>query len=127
MSTKTTTSFAKSVQVALDGVWWNIRHERNMRWHVLALVIITVAGFYFRISAGEWLALVVFFALIPALELLNSAIELTCDVVRDQLELDYAITRWPRDLAAGAVLWASGGAVAAGLIIFLPKIVALLT
>ena len=127
MSTKETTSFAKSVQVALAGVWWNIRHERNMRLHLLALVMVAALGFYFHLSAGEWLVIVVFFALVPAVELLNSAVELTCDIVRDQLELDYAVTRWPRDLAAGAVLWASGGAVVAGLIVFVPKVMALLT
>ena len=75
-----------------------------------------------QLTLNEWLILLVFFALIPSLELVNSAVEDTCNCLRDNLQLDYQATKLPRDLAAGAVLWASVFTALAGAIIFLPKI-----
>lgn len=111
-----------SFTAAFKGIWWNYRHERNAFIHLCAIVITSFLGWYLRISLPEWLILCLFFALIPCLELVNSALEQICNTVRDTLKLNYEATRLPRDLAAGAVLWACLLAVLAGLIIFLPKI-----
>lgn len=94
-----------------------------MRLHVLAVIAMTFLGLILQISKGEWLVLVVFFTLVPALELVNSAVESICDVIRDRFKLGYGETKLPRDLAAGAVLWAAAGAVIAGIIIFFPKLI----
>lgn len=111
-----------SFAVAFKGICWNYRHERNAFIHLCAIITASLLGWYLRISATEWLILCLFFALIPCLELINSALEQICNTVRDSLKLDYQATRLPRDLAAGAVLWASLLAALAGTIIFLPKI-----
>ncbi len=127
MQKKTKASFIKGFDFAWQGIIWNFWNERNMRFHLIASVIALIFGLFFKISVTEWLILTIFFALIPALELVNSAVEATCDVLRDRLRLDYAATKLPRDLAAGAVLWAAIFAAIAGLIIFLPKITAFFT
>lgn len=111
-----------SFAAAFKGILWNFRHERNALIHFCAIIIASLLGWYLRLSATEWLILCLFFALIPSLELFNSAIEQICNTVRDTLKLNYEATRLPRDLAAGAVLWASLLATLAGAIIFLPKI-----
>ncbi len=122
MKTKKHTFFA-SVSFAWRGIIHNFNHERHMRFHLYATLLATIFGLYFRLSLTEWLILFIFFALIPALELFNTAIEEICNTVRDQLKLDYQATKFPRDLAAGAVFWASIFAFMAGLLIFLPKII----
>ena len=120
---KKQTGFWKGFDFAWQGIVWNIWNERNMRIHLIILLVMTLMGVVFKIGLYEWLILLVFFALIPALELVNSAIESTCDILRDELKLDYKATKWPRDLAAGAVFWAAIGSILAGLMIFLPRIV----
>ena len=120
-------SFFTSFIFAWRGILHNLFTERNMKFHFAALFLAGFMGIFFRIKLNEWLILLVFFALIPTLELYNSALEKTCNVIRDQLHLDYPATKLPRDLAAGAVLWSSIFAFITGLIIFLPKIVSLIT
>jgi diacylglycerol kinase len=57
------------------------------------------------------------------LEMVNSAIEKTCDRITREKD-DYV--RYVKDMAAGAVLWGSIGAAVVGGIIFVPKIINLL-
>ncbi len=120
-------SFFTSFIFAWRGIIHNLLTERNMRFHFAALILASLLGLFLQISLNEWLTLLVFFALIPTFELFNSALEETCNVIRDQLHLNYPATKLPRDLAAGAVLWSSIFASIAGMIIFLPKIAALIT
>lgn len=115
--------FFTSFIFAWRGILWNLLNERNMKFHFGAMVLASLAGLYFNISQGEWLVLFVFFALIPTCELINSAVEETCNALRDHMHLNYQATKLPRDLAAGAVLWSSFFAVLTGLAIFLPKII----
>ncbi len=112
----------KSFGHAWQGIVWIARHERNFQIHVMATLAASIMALLLRINALEWLILLLFLVLIPSLELLNTAVERTCDVVRDSMELDYEATKLPRDLAAGAVLYATLGAIIAGMVIFLPKL-----
>ena len=118
--------FRQSFGHAWDGIWWTVLHERNLQIHLLATIVTTMVGLILHLSACEWLVLLIFFTLVPAIELINTAIEIMCNIMRDELHLDYAATKLPRDMLAGAVLYSSIGAVLSGLIIFLPKIIALL-
>ena len=116
-------SFFTSFVFAWRGIIHNLLTERNMKFHFTILILATLLGLFFQIKTLEWLILIIFFALIPTFELFNSALEEICNLVRDQLHLDYPATKLPRDLAAGAVLWSSIFAFIAGLLIFLPKII----
>ena len=118
-------NFFFSALYAWRGIIWNVKNESHMDFHFLACVVVGLAAFWFKVSAAEWLTLFIFFALVPTLELINSAIEDLCNTVRDELKLNYQATKIPRDLAAGAVLWTSIMALIAGMIIFVPKIVIL--
>ena len=118
--------FRQSFGHAWDGICWTVLHERTLQIHLLATIVVTMAGLILRLTAGEWLALLIFFTLVPTIELINTAIEIMCNIMRDELHLDYAATKLPRDMLAGAVLYSTIGAVIAGLVIFLPKICTLL-
>ncbi len=120
MQKKKKTSFIKGFDFAWQGILWNALNERNMRIHLFVTILVLVLGMIFQLALIEWLILLFFIALIPALELVNSAIESTCDVLRDELKLNYKATKLPRDLAAGAVLWATIFAIFTGIVIFLP-------
>ena len=119
-------SLGASFYHAGAGIGWAVAHERNLQLHLVASVAVLLLGSCLPVSTGEWLVLLVFLVLIPVLELLNTALEQLCDTVRDELHLSWAETKIPRDLAAGAVLYATVGAIVAGVVIFVPKLWALI-
>ena len=111
-----------SFRYAFSGMADMFREEANVRIHCIVAVLVIVAGFLFRISATEWLAVAVVIGLVISAEAFNTAIERLADVV--QPDRDDRI-RDVKDLAAAAVLLCALAAAAVGLIIFLPKIFAL--
>lgn len=96
-----------------------VRTEPNFRIHLGILVVVIIAGFVFRISLIEWLAVVMVAGLVVVAEVLNTALEYLADATHP--EVDPGIGR-AKDASAGAVLVASGAAVVVGLLIFLPKL-----
>ncbi len=96
--------------------------ERNMRVHVIAVLVVGLAGIYFKIERVEWFAVILCFALVMSLETVNTALEDVCNKMRDDLGLDYEATRNARDIVAGAVLISAIFAVIIATMIFLPKL-----
>ena len=109
-----------SLEFALTGIFTAFKEEKNMRSHVLSAVAAIIAGLIFRISATEWLLLLLSIFLVIAFEIMNSAVENVVDLASDYHFSMRA--KNAKDMAAGAVLVVSGFAVIAGLIIFLPKL-----
>ena len=92
-----------------------------MRIHLTAAVLVTAAGTVLRISAVEWMLCLILFGLIMSLEMVNTALEATVDLVTQE---QAPLAKIAKDAAAGAVLVSSVMAAVIGLIIFLPKIFA---
>ena len=109
-----------SLEFALTGIFTAFKEEKNMKSHVLSAVAAIIAGLIFRISAAEWLFLLLSIFLVIAFEIMNSAIENVVDLASDYHFSMRA--KNAKDMAAGAVLVVSGFAVVTGLIIFVPKI-----
>ena len=109
-----------SLEFALTGIFTAFKEEKNMRSHVLSAVAAINAGLIFRISATEWLFLLLSIFLVIAFEIMNSAVENVVDLASDYHFSMRA--KNAKDMAAGAVLVVSGFAVITGLIIFLPKL-----
>ena len=109
-----------SLEFALTGIFTAFKEEKNMRSHVLLAVAAIIAGLIFRISATEWLFLLLSIFLVIAFEIMNSAVENVVDLASDYHFSMRA--KNAKDMAAGAVLVVSGFAVITGLIIFLPKL-----
>ena len=109
-----------SLEFALTGIFTAFKEEKNMRSHVLSAVAAIIAGLIFRISAMEWLLLLLSIFLVIAFEIMNSAVENVVDLASDYHFSMRA--KNAKDMAAGAVLVVSGFAVITGLIIFLPKL-----
>ncbi len=112
-------SFWQSLAFALAGVRHALRSQRNLRIHITIAVAVAIAGFVLRISLIEWAVVVTLIALVIGLELLNTAVEALVDL--DSPE-PHSLAKVAKDTAAGAVLVAAVGSVAAGLIIFLPRL-----
>ncbi len=106
-----------SFKCAFAGIFNTIRAERNIKIHLCAATLVTIAGFLFGISYFEWLICLLLFGLIIGLELVNTAIEATVDLVTEEKK---PLAAKAKDAAAGAVLAASIFAAVIGLIIFVP-------
>jgi diacylglycerol kinase len=114
-------SFKKSLFFALNGLKIALK-EKHIRVHLVAVLIVTAAGFYFRITQTEWLMCLVLFALVIGIEILNTAIERFVDMVQPGWNEKAGKVK---DLAAGAVLWSSILAAICGTLIFGKYILAL--
>lgn len=112
----------KSFSYAFAGLRVLFCEEHNSWIHAAAALIAVVAGFLFRISPMEWVAVIIVIGMVFAAEILNSSIERTADFVkaeRDDRKRDI------KDLGAAAVLVCAITAALVGTIIFLPKLLAL--
>ncbi|MGQ0559639.1 MAG: diacylglycerol kinase family protein [Sphingosinicella sp.] len=97
--------------------------EHNGWIHAGATAAVVVTGILCRLTANEWLWIVLAIVLVWLAEALNTAIERLADAVT--LEPNDNI-RFAKDVAAGAVLMAAIAAVAIGLVIFGPRLLALM-
>ena len=107
-----------SFKYASEGIITTIKEERNMFIHFLIAIIVVITGVYVRLSLNEWLICLLLFALVFSLELINTAIENTVDLVTTKKNKKAKLAK---DAAAGAVLIAAIFASIIGIIIFLPK------
>lgn len=107
-----------SFKYAFEGIITTIKEERNMFIHFLIAIIVVITGIYVRLSLNEWFICLLLFALVFSLELINTAIENTVDLVATKNNKKAKIAK---DAAAGAVLIAAIFASIIGIIIFLPK------
>jgi diacylglycerol kinase len=110
----------KRFKYAINGLISAIRSEVNMRIHIIASVLVCIAGFYFQISSIEWIVLVLCIVMVISFELINTSIEEFCNMVHPE---HHPIIKKVKDIAAAAVLLAAVGSVVAALIIFLPKLI----
>lgn len=109
----------KSLGYALAGLKILIREEQNYLVHLTAASLALAAGWWFKISAGEWIAVVLSIQLVLSLETINTVIENVADLI--STERSEAIKRI-KDLAAASVLISAIAALVIGLIIFVPKL-----
>ena len=112
----------KSFAYAFAGLKVLFREEHNSWIHAVVAVLAIAMGFLFRISPMEWIAVVIVIGMVFSAEIINSSLERTADFVkaeRDDRKRDI------KDLGAAAVLVCAMVALITGLIIFVPKIIAL--
>lgn len=104
---------------AFAGFGHAMRTERNLRWHLVATVFAVGFGVWLKISAPEWIAIVVCIGLVIAAELFNTALERLADrVTKDQDEL----IRQSKDVSSAAVTALALMSVVVGAIVFAPKL-----
>lgn len=107
---------------AIAGIKSALFTERNVRFHFLMIIIVSVSGIIFKITKFEWLFVVLAIALVLQAEIMNTSIEKLLDYLRPEIHPTAKIVK---DLAAGAVFCASIGALIVGVVVFLPKVLAL--
>ncbi len=107
-------NFKQSIFYALNGIKISLR-EKHIKVHVVIMFLVIIAGCYFKITVTEWLFCLLLFGLVISLEIINTAIEKLTDLVSPNYNINAGKVK---DLAAGAVLFATLIAVVGGVIIF---------
>ena len=113
----------RSVGFALRGVATLIRTQPNARIHLVAMILVIVAGLALSVGAGEWALLAFAIGLVWTAEAANTALEALAN--RITTDIDPQIRR-AKDIAAGSVLLASITASAIGFLVLGPRLWALL-
>lgn len=109
----------RSFKYAYRGLSVLIREEHNTRIHLVVAAVVVIAGFVFKITAFEWIAVVFASGFVITLEILNTAIEDICDFISPE---KHEMIKRIKDLSAAGVLVSAIIAVIIGLIVFVPKI-----
>lgn len=104
---------------AIKGAWLLLRHEPSIQVQFVIAIIMTVAGFYFEITATEWILQFLAIGLVMGIEGLNTAVENIADFVHPDFHIKIGRIK---DVAAGAVFFAAIIAAIIGLIIYLPYV-----
>lgn len=111
--------FFQGFAFALSGLALAWREELHFRIEMACAVFALALGFYLNLSSFEFLFVSIAIMSVLATETLNTALEELCD--KFQPTHDPHIKKI-KDLAAAAVLIASVGALAIGLVVFVPHL-----
>lgn len=114
--------FIKSFGYSIDGLKYAYKYEQSMTIHFTMVIFVIAAGFFLKISLFEWLICFMLMGLVMATELINSSIEAVVDLTCPEI---HPLAKIAKDTASAAVFVFSVVAAISGLIIFIPKIIAL--
>ncbi len=103
--------FIGSVNCAIEGILWAAKTQRHMLFHLVAAIVVLIGALALDISLHEFALLALAIILVLFAELVNTAIELIIDLVAPDF---HPLAQRAKDVAAGAVLFASGGALILG-------------
>lgn len=113
----------KSFGYAFKGIDDVIKHEPNMKIHVVVAILVVIMAFILKVSIIEWIILVLLIGAVLAAETINTTIENLVDMYTKEYDENAKIVK---DTAAGTVLILAITSAIIGLIIFIPKIIYLL-
>ena len=109
----------KSIGYAFKGAVLLLKTEASIKIQFVIALLLTAAGFYFKISITEWIIQLLSIGLVMSIEGVNTAIEEIADFMHPEHHPKIGLIK---DVAAGAVFIASVFTTIIGFIIYLPKI-----
>lgn len=110
----------ESFSHAINGLYQAFKTERNIKLHIFIGLIAIFLGVTLKLSTYEWLILIITIGLVVIVELLNTAIEYTVDLVCRNTYNELA--KYSKDIAAGATLFTALMAVIVGCVLYIPKL-----
>lgn len=107
---------------AVDGIFYSLKTQRNMRVHFAAALLVLGLAFYLNLDSRDLLFLVFAITLVIMAEMFNTAIEAAVDLAVSEF---HPLARIAKNVAAGAVLVAALNALAVAYLILFPRLQAL--
>lgn len=113
----------QSFRFAFKGLGTLLKFEHNSRIHLFSASATVILGLIMKIDISEWSLLIIVIGMVFITELVNSSLESLSDKINP--EFDEMIGR-AKNYSAAAVLIAAVVAITVGVIIFFPKLWALI-
>ncbi|NIN68543.1 MAG: diacylglycerol kinase family protein [Anaerolineae bacterium] len=110
-----------SFRCAFSGLWHALRTQRNFRIHVSIAIVVVITGLFLRLRTDEWAIITLTIGFVFTAELFNTVIEAVIDLITEEY---HPLAKKAKDVAAAAVLTAAIIAVAVGLLILGPSLLA---
>ena len=114
--------FLNSIKYSIDGLKYAYGNEQSLRIHAMGSLVILILAIIFKVSFIRWAILIIAIVVVMVIELLNTAIEATVDLITSEI---HPLAKIAKDCgsAAGGVAGVMMFIIA--LVIFLPYIIAL--
>ena len=104
-----------SFNSAIEGFIYVVKTQRNMRIHFTIATLVLLFGLYVNLTGRELLLLCSAITFVLLAEMVNTAVELTVDLIHQAY---HPLARIVKDVSAGAVFVSSINAIATGCILF---------
>ena len=105
-----------SFECALRGLWYTIKSESHMRFHMIAGIYVLFFSLFYSFSVTQWAILILLIASVMSAEIVNTCIEVICNLVADRYE---PLVKVAKDAAAGAVIIFAGASATIAAIFFI--------
>jgi diacylglycerol kinase (ATP) len=115
-------TFNQSYHKAIEGIFYALKTEKNIRFHFLAALGVILAASFLHVKLEEFIVLLLAIAMVIATELLNTAIENAVDLSCDRY---HPLAKAAKDVAAGAVLLTALISAIIGVLVFGKYIIAI--
>jgi diacylglycerol kinase (ATP) len=104
-----------SFKVAFQGIWYTIKSESHMRFHMTAGFYVILLSFFYNLSKAQWAIVILLIASIMVAEIFNTCLEQLCNLSTQSYD---PIAKIAKDIAAGAVLALSFAAIVIGFLFY---------
>ena len=115
---------SRSFKSAIEGIVATYKKEQNIKIHTFITLIVVVFGILFKISYFEWLVCLVLVGFVMMAEFFNTAIEYVVDLASPNI---HPLAKGAKDTASAGVLMMAIISAVVGSIIFVPKIIDLVS
>ena len=112
-------SIRRVIKNSLEGISSYAKDGKSFIIYVFCSLIEIIAGFAFNVNVLEWILIISMLGIILAIELLNTAIEATCDAITKEFNPYIKVAK---DCGSAATFVIFIVTVILNIIIFLPKI-----
>ncbi len=108
-------SLFESFKHAYNGIKFCVQHEKNIRIHIVAVIVVMFVSQFYELSSQDYVLLILTCLAVIVTEMLNTAIEVVIDKVSPTYS---ALAKVGKDVAAGAVFVSAITAVVVAIIMF---------
>ena len=90
-----------SVLFALEGILFTIKTQLNFKIEILFVFLLCLTYYVIEITLFEWLMVILSLGFVLVSEIINTALEVTCDLISQKYNLK---VKHIKDVADGSVL-----------------------
>lgn len=115
-------SIFQTIKNSLNGIKCYAKDGKSILLFIIGSLLEIIMGFVYNINGLEWILIICILGFMLAIELINTAIEATCDAISKEYNPFIKIAK---DCGSGATFVIFIVAIILNIIIFLPKILLL--